>query len=217
MDRLAIVVSFLEPSFRAGVVDRLQLAAYAGGLEAILVVNKVDLLGGAQIPEEVRVYEEVLPLYSISARTGAGLPSLREKLVGSRTVLAGHSGVGKSSLLNALEPELRLETREVTDQKKGRHTTTRAIWLRLPGDAVVVDTPGLREIASGPVAVDLLDRVYPDIETLAPECRFRDCRHDREPDCAVRAAVERGALSRARLASYRRLIREIEAEQRAGY
>ncbi len=214
MDQLAVVASFLEPTFRSGAVDRFLLAAYAGGLEAILVVNKLDLLAGGPVPEEVQVYERILPVYPLCALTGEGLAPLREKLRRARTVLAGHSGVGKTTLLNALEPELRLETADVTGAKRGRHTTARAIWIRLPGDAVVVDTPGLREIAAGPVDPRLLDEVYPDVAKLAVDCRFRDCRHDREPDCAVRAAAERAELPLARIASFQRLIAEIDAERR---
>lgn len=214
MDQLAVVASFLEPSFRPGAVDRFLLAAYAGGLEPILIVNKLDLLKGEPLPEAVRVYERILPVFSLCALTGKGLPPLREKLRGVRTVLAGHSGAGKTTLLNALEPELRLETGEVTSMGKGRHTTTRAIWIRLAGDAVVVDTPGLREIGTGPVDPDLLDEVYPDVARFASDCRFRDCRHDREPDCGVRAATERGELPPARLVSFQRLIAEIDAERR---
>ncbi len=216
MDRLAIIASFVEPPFRSGLVDRFQLAAYAGGLEAVLVVNKRDLLEGAEIPEEVRVLESVLPVYPVSALTGEGVETLRRALVSSRTVFAGHSGVGKSSLLNALSPDLRLETGALSGADRGRHITTRSLWLRLPGEAVVVDTPGVREIASGPVALELLGRVYPDIEKLAPECRFRNCRHDQEPQCAIRAAVELGLLPAARIASYRRLLKELDAERRAG-
>ena len=124
MDRLAIVVSVRTPPFRAGLVDRFQLAAYAGGLEAILVVNKVDLLEGAPLPEEIRGFEVALPVVPVSARSGLGLDALRRRLEDSQTVLAGHSGVGKSSLLNALEPELRLQTGELgRSGRRGRHTT----------------------------------------------------------------------------------------------
>lgn len=215
MDRLAVVASFDEPPFRPGAVDRLLLAAYAGGLEGLLVVNKLDLLRGEPVPEEVRVYERILPVCTVCALTGEGLARLSEELRATRTVLAGHSGVGKTTLLNAFEPELRLETGEVTGDKKGRHTTSGAIWIRLPGDAVVVDTPGLREIATGPVDPSLLDQVYPDVTKYAADCRFWNCRHDREPDCAVRAAVERRELPLARLTSFRRLVTEIDEEHRA--
>jgi ribosome biogenesis GTPase len=214
MDRLAIVVSVVEPPFRAGLVDRFQLAAYAGGLEAILLVNKVDLLEGAPLPEEIRVFEAALPIFPLSAKMGLGLDALRRRLGHSQTVLAGHSGVGKSSLLNALEPELRLETGELGRRRlRGRHTTRSSILIRLPGGAIVVDTPGIREVASGPVDPALVDRVYPDVAALAPDCRFRDCRHASEPECAVRAALGAGTLPRARYESHQNLLRDADAEQ----
>jgi ribosome biogenesis GTPase len=214
MDRLAIVVSVVEPPFRAGLVDRFQLAAYAGGLEAILLVNKVDLLEGAPLPEEIRVFEAALPIFPLSAKMGLGLDALRRRLGHSQTVLAGHSGVGKSSLLNALEPELRLETGELGRRRlRGRHTTRSSILIRLPGGAIVVDTPGIREVASGPVDPALVDRVYPDVAALAPDCRFRDCRHASEPECAVRAALGAGTLPRARYECHQNLLRDAEAEQ----
>jgi ribosome biogenesis GTPase len=125
-------------------------------------------------------------------------------------VLAGHSGVGKSSLVNALEPELRLETAEITKWDRGQHTTTRSLYVRLPGGAIAIDTPGVREIGTGPVDPALLSAVYPDLAGYAEECRFRDCRHASEPGCAVTAAVEAGKLPAARVASWRRLREEIE-------
>ena len=164
-DRLAIVVSVASPPFRSGVVDRFLLAAHAGGLASILVVNKVDLLApGEPLPEEIRVYEAVTELFPVSAETGAGLASLLARLAHSTTVLAGHSGVGKSSLVNALGPELRLETAEVSAKwDRGKHTTSRSVWVRLPGGAIAIDTPGVREIGTGPVDPALLADVYPDL------------------------------------------------------
>jgi ribosome biogenesis GTPase len=213
MDRLAVITSVVEPPFRPGVVDRFLLAAFAGGLEGLLVVNKIDLLEGAPIPEQVRVFDSVVPICRVSARTGEGLEALRAHLVRSRTVFAGHSGVGKSSLLNGLQPDLRLETGGLTRrQGKGRHTTAGAVLLRLPGDALVVDTPGIREVATGPVDPRLLDRVYPDVSRFASGCKFWDCRHDREPECAVREAVSQGELPVLRHESYQKLVSEIRNE-----
>ncbi len=212
IDRLAIVSSVADPEFRAGAVDRFLVAARAGGLDAILLVNKIDLLEGAPLPEEIRAYEGVVEVLLVSAKTGAGVDALASQLAGRRTVFAGHSGVGKSSLINALEPELRLATGEVGEKtRKGRHTTTRAEWLKLSGDAIVVDTPGVREIASGPVDLALIDDVYPDVAKFAIDCRFRDCAHGKEPDCAVRAALEAGELRASRVAGYQKLVAESSA------
>jgi ribosome biogenesis GTPase len=209
-DRLAVVTSVSSPPFRSGAVDRFLVAAHAGGLEAILVVNKIDLLGGAALPDEIRAYETVIELFPVAAKAGLGLEPLRARLANSTTVLAGHSGVGKSSLINALEPELRLETGELSKFDRGSHTTSASSWLRLAGGAVVIDTPGVREIGTGPVDRGLLGPVYPEIEALAGECRFRDCQHRTEPKCAVRAAVEDGRIAAARLANYHRLLDEVD-------
>ena len=211
-DRLAIVVSVASPPFRSGAVDRFLLAAHVGGLDAVLVENKVDLLApGEALPEEIRVYEVVTELLPVSVKTGAGLDALRARLAGSTTVLAGHSGVGKSSLINALEPELRLETAEVSAKwDRGKHTTTRSVFVRLPGGAIAIDTPGVREIGTGPVDPALLSAVYPDLAGYAEECRFRDCRHATEPGCGVRAAGSLPASTAARVESWRRLREEIE-------
>jgi len=210
-DRLAIVTSVSSPPFRSGAVDRFLVAAHAGGLEAILVVNKLDLLApGEPLPDEIRAYESVIELFPVAAKTGAGIEPLRARLADSTTVLAGHSGVGKSSLINALEPELRLQTGEISKYDRGAHTTSASTWLRLAGGAVVIDTPGVREIGTGPVDRDLLGPVYPEIALLSADCRFRDCEHKSEPKCAVRAAVEAGTLPAARLSNYHRLLDEVD-------
>ena len=210
-DRLAIVTSVSSPPFRSGAVDRFLVAAHAGGLEAILVVNKLDLLApGEPLPAEIRAYESVIELFPVAAKTGAGIEPLRARLADSTTVLAGHSGVGKSSLINALEPELRLQTGEISKYDRGAHTTSASTWLRLAGGAVVIDTPGVREIGTGPVDRDLLGPVYPEIALLSADCRFRDCEHRSEPKCAVRAAVAAGSLPAARLANFHRLLDEVD-------
>jgi ribosome biogenesis GTPase len=211
MDRVAIVAAAQAPAFRAGAVDRFMLAAAAGGLQPMLVVNKIDQLAGGALPREIAEYRGQLPLHEVSAASGAGVAELRAALAASRTVLAGHSGVGKSSLINALAPELRLEVGELRRRdQRGRHTTTAATWVELGGDAVVVDTPGVREIGTGAVDPAWLDAVFPDVQERARECRFGDCAHGAEPSCAVRAAVEAGELAPARLARYRRLRAEVD-------
>lgn len=213
IDRLAIVTAVCRPPFRAGLVDRMQLAALAGGLDAILVVNKLDLWKGP-LPEEIRGFEVALPVLPVSARTGSGLDALREALAGRRSVFAGHSGVGKSSLLNALRPELRLATGDLGRRgERGRHTTRSSIWLRLAGGAVVIDTPGIRELASGVADPALLAELYPEVARLAPACQFRDCAHVSEPGCAVRRALGQGSLSQQRYAQYLRVRSDLARQE----
>ena len=209
MDAVAIVTSAADPPFSPGAVDRFALAALAGGMQVLLVVNKIDLVQGV-LPDAARSFESLWPVTAISVHRAEGLTHLRELLSGRRTVLAGHSGVGKSSLLNALEPSLDLPTREVRERTRtGRHVTTRATWLHLDDRTVLVDTPGVREIATGPVDRSLLRAVYPEIAEHALACRFRDCTHTHEPDCAVAAACERGEVELARLSSFRRLLVDV--------
>lgn len=213
IDRLAIITAIRRPAFRAGLVDRMQLAALAGGLDAILVVNKMDLWKG-ELPDEIRSFEAALPVVPVSAEAGSGLEALSEALAGRRSVFAGHSGVGKSSLLNALQPELRLATGALGHRReRGRHTTRSSTWLRLRGGAIVIDTPGIRELASGVVDPALLAELYPEVAKLAPECRFRDCSHVSEPGCAVRSAIEAGELSEQRYAQYLRVRTDLVREE----
>jgi ribosome biogenesis GTPase len=205
MDAVGIVTSIVDPPFLPGAVDRFALAAIAGGMDVLLIINKLDLAPGP-LPETIASYGRFWSIVAMSARTGEGRAALREQLHGRRTVLAGHSGVGKSSLLNLLDPALNLATAEVRERTRtGRHVTTRPTWLTLDAETVVVDTPGVREIATGAVDAAALAAVYPEIHAHARGCRFRDCTHSHEPACAVVAACERGDLDPARLGSYRRL------------
>ena len=149
----------------------------------------------------------------VSAATGAGLDGLRARLAGSTVVFVGESGAGKSSLLNALAGRDLAATGSVrSGDRKGRHTTTARQLHSIGGAYWVIDTPGVREVGLQ-AAADSVDATFDDISEPAAGCRFRDCRHDTEPGCAVRAAVEGGALSADRLEAWRRLRREAEAAE----
>ncbi len=210
MDQLVVIGAVAEPRFRRGLLDRYLIVAERGELPMVLVVNKIDL-GDF----DHALLAEYIPLgvsyVTCSAETGEGLDAVRGLLTGKRSVLAGASGVGKSSLLNALVPGLDLPTREVrrADQR-GRHTTTAATLYDLPFGGAVVDTPGIRELGLEIDAADL-PWYFPEIAALAPQCRFRDCSHTHEPGCAVIAAVEAGTLSERRYISYLRILESIDA------
>ncbi|MEX2016122.1 MAG: ribosome small subunit-dependent GTPase A [Candidatus Hydrogenedentales bacterium] len=205
VDVLVIVASAAKPGLKPGLIDRYLISADMGGVEPILCVNKIDLV--EEPPAAVADYEALgIPVVLTSCETGRGIDELRGRLQGRLSVFAGQSGVGKSSLLNALDPDLDLATQEVSDaNEKGRHTTTNAELFTLKGDIRVIDTPGIRKLGLAKLERNELDLYFPDIAEFAAACRFRDCGHLHEPECAVREALARGQLSPRRYRSYLRI------------
>ncbi len=215
---VAFVVAGLDGDFNLRRLERYLAVAWAGGATPILLLNKADV---ADDLEGLRVAaESVAPgveVRTVSARTGDGVASLAaDHLPAGRTaVVIGSSGVGKSTLVNALVGEERLATGEVReDDSRGRHTTTHRELVRLPGGALLIDTPGIRSLAVTN-AGDGLEDAFSDIADLAGQCRFSDCRHETEPGCAVKAALADGRLAGDRLASQRKLEREAAYVARA--
>ncbi|MCE9594079.1 MAG: ribosome small subunit-dependent GTPase A [Planctomycetes bacterium] len=214
-----IVASVVAPPLVAGLVDRLRLALERGGVRALVAVNKVELLreGGAEAEELDALVAEWraldLDVHRVSASTGVGLEGLRASLDGRTSVLVGHSGVGKSSLANALAPHAELTVGELAvGANRGRHTTTAGRMLELGADTWLIDTPGVRQFGlAGWTAADVR-AAFADLASFASDCRFRDCTHLVEPECAVRAAVERGALGARRFESYARIARSLASD-----
>jgi ribosome biogenesis GTPase len=205
---VAFLVTSLNRDFNLRRLERYLAVAWESGARPVVVLSKADLAPDA---EGMRLAAEAtapgVDVFAVSAVSGAGLDELRSHLGPGRTVVfLGSSGVGKSSLVNALAGSQLLATAAIReDDARGRHTTTRRQLLRL-GDATVIDTPGLRELALADT--DGLAGVFDDLAAIAATCRFRDCRHDSEPDCAVRAAIADGRLSSERLQAFRKLERE---------
>jgi len=212
VDVLIVVAAVADPPFRAGLVDRFLIAAEIGGVTPLLCLNKTDLV--AEDPEEVRLYADLgVRVIRTSCATGAGIGELRDALRGRLAVLAGHSGVGKSSLLNALDPDLDLETQAVSERSsRGKHTTTAARLFHLDGDIRIIDTPGIRALGLWNVSAEEVAYFFPEIAALAPDCRYRNCTHTHEPRCAVRAAAEDGRIPAARYAGYQRIHASLESE-----
>jgi ribosome biogenesis GTPase len=198
-----------EPFPHLRMLDRLLVIAENNELPALICANKIDLL---EDEEEGRrmfsLYEEIgYPVIYSSARTGQGVGALRRRLSGKLSVLSGPSGVGKSSLLNAVQPDLGLAVREISDATgRGRHTTVSVRLWPLAGGGYVADTPGLREAGFFDIEPEELAWHFVEMRPHLSDCRFSSCVHTHEPDCAVKAAVQAGAISAIRYDSYCRLL-----------
>jgi ribosome biogenesis GTPase / thiamine phosphate phosphatase len=210
-----IVVCAPVPPPDPFVTDRYLAAAELMGAAAIAVCNKADLGGADALPELGEYRAAGYPVLDVSALTGQGLDDLRERLAGHRSILVGQSGVGKSSLLNALLPGIDAATAAISEATgEGRHRTTATTLHPLPCGGALLDSPGVRDFAPALDDPRLAAAGFREIVALADRCRFANCRHMREPGCAVKDAVEAGTLSPRRYESYRRLLRLTEDLQR---
>ncbi len=210
VDRVVIVSALDDPPFNPALVDRMLAVVEFSKLEALIVVNKADL--GDAAPPELLYYEALgYPTLLASALDGRGIPELRAALAGRTSVVAGHSGVGKSSLLNAVQADLGLAVGAVNEVTgRGKHTTTAAVWIPLEGGGAVIDTAGVREFGLYGIPKRDLPWLFRDIAALAPDCRYPDCSHTHEPACAVQAALLEGALAPFRFDSYLKILESLE-------
>jgi ribosome biogenesis GTPase / thiamine phosphate phosphatase len=216
IDRLAVIAAPL-PAPDWFVVDRYVAAARFIGVPTLLVLNKIDLGWDAERLEFECYHAVVERCIAVSAMQGAGIADLQAAVAMGTTLFVGQSGVGKSTLLNALVTDAAAQTAALTREAEGRHTTSTARRYALASNAAIIDAPGVRDFAPPPRDGSRdAQRGFADIEAASVRCRFRDCRHFDEPDCAVRAAVEVAAVSPRRYESYRRLVRLYEriAERR---
>lgn len=211
LDVLGIVVAPMSP---AGFIDRAIVAARAAGMDPFVVINKCDLAQAQPLAAALKsTYAGVVPVFALSAARGEGLDPLRAFLrEGHRGAFVGTTGVGKSSLLNALCPEIDLKVGEVSDYKSlGRHTTTVSTLHALPGGGELVDTPGFRDFGLVDISSREIAAYFPGFEALEEHgCRFNDCRHRQEPGCAVTALVEAGGLCAERYQIYLAVLAEVE-------
>lgn len=212
---VTLLVASLNEDLSLRRLERYLILAWESGARPVIVLTKADLHA---VPEtavaEVEAIAGGVPVIPISSKTGAGLEEVRQHLApGLTAVLLGSSGVGKSTLVNTLAGEELLATQEIRDDGTGRHTTTRRELIRLPGGALVIDSPGIREVQLW-VADEGIDEAFEDITGLFGSCKFSDCAHDREPGCAVRAALEDGTLELERWESYLKLQGELEHLER---
>ena len=214
IDVVVNVVSVRTPPFRPGLIDRYLIAIENSGAEPLICVNKADLIGedAAEIQSLLAPYRAIgIAVVLCSANTGQGLKEMTDLLAGRLCVFAGHSGVGKSSLLNALVPGLDIATQAVSQvHERGRHTTTGSRLYTLPGGGMIIDTPGIREFGLWQVTPAQVRDYFHDFDSHSEGCAFSDCSHTHEPNCAVVPAVASGVISAARYESYRRIMESVE-------
>lgn len=212
IDLAVVVGSLRRPPLSTGLLDRYLVALAHGGVAAVVAINKADLATEprAEDPEltQLAPYRDLdVPIVLCSVPTGEGIEELRGHLAGRKAVLVGHSGVGKSSLLAALAPEVEVRVAEVsTASRKGRHTTTRSRIYRLGDGTRIIDTPGIREFGLWQLDARELAAYFDELTAIAPACHFSDCTHSHEPRCAVRAAAEAGEIPAERYATYLRIL-----------
>jgi ribosome biogenesis GTPase len=205
-DQAVFVFACAQPQPKLRMLDRFLVIAEKQGVPALIVANKIDLVSRKMPKEIFGLYEPLgyRVLYT-SAKTGVGVDELEEQLRGKVSALAGPSGVGKSSLLNAIQPGLGLAVNEIGAVNKGKHTTVVRELFALEGGGYVADTPGWRSLALWDTEPEEMDAYFPELASLVSECQFSDCTHVHEPGCAVRLAVEKGKVHPERYRSYLRL------------
>lgn len=213
LDRVLVLTAVADPAPVVELTDRLLVIAEANHIPAGVVITKIDLASHA---DQLRRFRHAgYPVWAVSIRTGEGIDDLASQLSGHVTLLTGPSGVGKSSLLNRLQPGLALRTQEVSRRVgRGRNTTVAAVMVPFGSTGYIVDTPGFSDVGLAGVEPRRLVHCFPEMRGLAEKCRFPDCRHLTEPDCAVRGHVESGQVDPDRYASYRRLMGELHAAPR---
>lgn len=210
-DRLLVVVSATDPPVKPELIDRLLVVAEASGVEGVLVINKVDLDGAREVSEQLALVYRSLgyAVIEASAETGAGIDALREVLGDGISAMAGPSGVGKSTLANALEPGLGLRTGSLSRKlARGKHTTVSSRLLQVTGGGLLADTPGFSDVGVWGLGREELPSCFPEFRAREGECRFRGCTHLHEPGCAVIGGVEDGSINEVRYSSYRTLWEE---------
>ncbi|MBN2578776.1 MAG: ribosome small subunit-dependent GTPase A [Pirellulales bacterium] len=207
VDFLAVVASAAEPRLKPNLIDRLLVAAEKGGVQPVICINKIDLVDPAALQPLVGVYSQMgYPVLLLSAVTGFDVERLKRLLIGRSSVVAGQSGVGKSSLLNAVDPSLHLKVQPVSvETEKGKHTTAAAQLIPLADGGYVVDTPGIRQFQLWDTIAEEIEGCYRDLRPYAHLCRFPDCTHTHEAGCAVKNAVADGRLDARRYESYCKL------------
>lgn len=212
IDQMVIIMSVKKPAFKSGLLDRYLVIAEKNGLSGVICINKIDLAEENQFSEYADWYPRLgYPVYFTSALEEVGLDHFRKVLKDKVSVLVGHSGVGKSSLVQKIEPSLNLKISEISEKrKKGKHTTSFVELFPLSFGGYLIDTPGVRELGLWDVYRDELKIYFTDFVNQAEYCQFKDCSHINEPGCAVKAAVSSGEIFSQRYRSYCQIYHDLK-------
>ncbi|WP_207429100.1 ribosome small subunit-dependent GTPase A [Pedobacter sp. SYSU D00535] len=207
LDQAFLIVTLASPRTSLGFIDRFLVTAEAYDIPASIIFNKLDLFSdeGLEILADYRdIYERLgYPCYQVSAKDGTNLEEIKDLLKDKTTLVTGHSGVGKSTLINQLIPDVELKTGEISEwSDKGQHTTTFAEMHKLPQGGYLIDTPGIRELGIIDIEKQELSHFFPEMRELLNQCKYHNCRHINEPGCAVLAALEEGEIDESRYDSY---------------
>lgn len=218
LDQSLLVATLREPKTSQGFIDRFLVAAEAYHVPAVIVINKADLFREKE-QEKFQEWKEMYtgigyPIFTVSSKEGEGIDRLRDILRDKITLMSGHSGVGKSTLINQLLPDLQLKTQEVSGWSgKGMHTTTFAEMYDLPFGGQIIDTPGMREFGIVDISKQELSHYFPEMRQLIQECQFNNCLHINEPGCAVKEAFEEGTIHPERYFSYCNILDSLDEDQ----
>jgi ribosome biogenesis GTPase len=211
IDRVFLLITINNPPTTTSFIDRFLVTAEAYGIEAVLVFNKIDTYNDATLDEQLylqHIYQEIgYQCLRVSSTEKKGLDKLKELMIGKVSMFSGHSGVGKSTLVNALEPALHLKTTVISEQsKQGQHTTTFAEMYDLSFDAQIIDTPGIKGFGIVDMEKDEISGYFPEFFKLKEQCKFNNCLHKDEPHCAIKKALEEDGIAWSRYRSYLQIL-----------